>query len=51
MRRFALMNFQISHISFQFGEVLNKVFYKKVFAHFEGYAFERALLLDQVIRL
>jgi len=41
-------NHKIKGFSFQFGEVLNKVFYKKVYAHFEGYDFERALLLDQI---
>jgi hypothetical protein len=48
----SVRNHQIKGFSFQFGEVLNKVFYKKrVYAHFEGYDFERALLLDQITHL
>lgn len=41
----------ISGFSLQFGELIENSKHKKVYAHFKGYDFERALLLDQIIKL
>jgi hypothetical protein len=44
-------NHTISGFSLQFGKLIKNSKNKKVYAHFKGYDFERALLLNQIIKL
>lgn len=42
---------EIRGFSLPFGKVIENSKYKKVYVHFKGYSFERALLLDEIVKL
>ena len=44
-------NHTINGFHYQIGEVIKNSLYKKVYVSFKGYSFERALLLDQIVKL
>lgn len=44
-------NHTISGFHYQSGELIKSSLYKKVYVNFKGYSFERALLLDHIVKL